>query len=157
MWLPFIIAILGTISFFILRQRKRKCVFCEILKSEIRAVVRYEDEHCFVIDDLSPVSSYHFLVIPRAHIIDFNHLKREDIKLVKRMINAGRKVLEENLDKTLNFKMGFSKPPFISVRHLHLHCFSVPLHCNAFRTWLLTSKYTFIPVLQGLKYLKTLT
>ncbi len=42
------------------------------------------------------------------------------------MNNEGRNILEK-LRPKIDKRLGFHFPPFISVDHLHLHCFALPI------------------------------
>ena len=60
----------------------------------------------------------------------------EDARLVEHMERVGRRLLEEHA-AAHEHMVGFHRPPFNSVSHLHLHCFALP----------------FTPFLKRLKYL----
>lgn len=46
----------------------------------------------------------------------------EDVKLVNRMAEMGRSVLQANGITDMNdIRLGFHKPPYTSVPHIHLH------------------------------------
>jgi histidine triad (HIT) family protein len=45
----------------------RRCVFCEIVAGNERAVRVYEDDVCIAIMDVAPVNRGHLLVIPKRH------------------------------------------------------------------------------------------
>ncbi len=100
------------------------CVFCKICSKEAPADIVYEDSEylCFV--DRRPVSTHHYLVMPRQHIPDPKTLTANDIPVVERMTEIGKQVLgdrEGNIDEA---RLGFHWPPFLLVKHLHLHIIS---------------------------------
>ena len=51
-----------------------ECVFCAIVAGQAQASLVHEDESVVVLMDLHPVTHGHLLVVPRGHVIDFNHL-----------------------------------------------------------------------------------
>ena len=55
----------------------------------------YEDDLCVVFEDRKPIATLHMLAIPKRHIRDINHLKRQDIELVLHMDTVGRRILSE--------------------------------------------------------------
>ena len=97
------------------------CVFCKICSKQAPANIVYEDSDyvCFV--DRSPASTHHYLVVPRAHVRDPRDLTAADIPVVERMAEIGQQVLEERGGNMETARFGFHWPPFILVRHLHLH------------------------------------
>ena len=50
-----------------LARANKKCVFCEIVAGNERAVKVYEDDICIAIMDIAPVNKGHLLVIPKKH------------------------------------------------------------------------------------------
>ena len=44
---------------------EKETIFSKIIKKEIPSRFLYEDEHCIVIDDISPQAPVHMLVIPK--------------------------------------------------------------------------------------------
>ena len=97
------------------------CVFCRIATKNAPAEIVYEDTEFVVFIDRKPASTHHYLVIPRHHIRDPGSLTGEHVSLVERMVEIGKQVLTERGGRVEEARMGFHWPPFILVRHLHLH------------------------------------
>lgn len=97
------------------------CVFCRISRKDAPAEIVYEDTDFVVFVDRKPASTHHYLVIPRNHIPDPRSLTGEHVALVERMAELGKQVLTERGGRVEEARMGFHWPPFILVRHLHLH------------------------------------
>ena len=97
------------------------CIFCKIASKKTPTEVLYEDSEyvCFI--DHRPASTHHYLVIPRQHIRDPYSLTPEQIPLVERMAEIGQQVLRERGGNVEEARIGFHWPPFIFVKHLHLH------------------------------------
>jgi histidine triad (HIT) family protein len=53
------------------------CLFCKIINKEIPADIVYEDEHLFVLLDISPINEGHCLVIPKNHYINMDEIPDE--------------------------------------------------------------------------------
>ena len=106
------------------KDNNPNCIFCKICCKEAQAEVVYEDSDyvCFV--DRKPVSKHHYLVVPRQHIQDSRALNSSHTPLVERMTEIGYKVLGERGGNVEDARLGFHWPPFIFVRHLHLHVIS---------------------------------
>ncbi|XP_015277010.1 PREDICTED: histidine triad nucleotide-binding protein 3-like [Gekko japonicus] len=101
-----------------------KCIFCRITHGEEPGTellpCEHEDLVCF--RDIRPGAPHHYLVVPKIHFGNCKTLKREHIPLVERMMAAGKNILQRNQFTDLNdIRMGFHRPPFCSVDHLHLH------------------------------------
>ena len=111
-----------------LRGRNLNCVFCKILENSNTVTdsnkVLKSNERLAVIADIRPASKHHYLVIPKSHVEDTKSLKSsDDINLVKEMHEFGKDYLKsvatpEEFEEGL---FGFHLPPFVSVKHLHLH------------------------------------
>lgn len=97
------------------------CVFCRIASKKTPTELLYEDGDyvCFV--DRKPASTHHYLVIPRHHIRDPHSLTPEHVPLVEKMAEIGMQVLRERGGNTEEARIGFHWPPFVFVKHLHLH------------------------------------
>lgn len=46
------------------------CLFCKIAAGEIPSKKIYEDETVYAFYDIQPAAPVHFLVIPKAHVMD---------------------------------------------------------------------------------------
>lgn len=97
------------------------CVFCRVSTKDAPAEIVYEDSEFVVFVDRKPVSTHHYLVIPRKHITDARSLTGDHVGLVEKMSELGKQVLTERGGNMAETRMGFHWPPFIFVKHLHLH------------------------------------
>ncbi|MGH0155591.1 UNVERIFIED_CONTAM: hypothetical protein FKN15_064111 [Acipenser sinensis] len=99
-----------------------KCVFCKIVHKEIDTELMYCDEELACFKDVKPGAPHHYLVIPNSHVGNCKSLKKEHIPLVEKMVEVGKKMLQQNNITDLNdIRLGFHWPPFCSIAHLHLH------------------------------------
>uniref|UniRef100_A0A8C7QK38 HIT domain-containing protein n=1 Tax=Oncorhynchus mykiss TaxID=8022 RepID=A0A8C7QK38_ONCMY len=103
--------------------QQHTCVFCMIAENQDKdtEIVKQDSELvCF--RDINPAAPHHYLVVPKKHIVSCFSLFKEHVKLVERMAEMGRAVLQENgIVNPNDIRMGFHRPPYISVPHLHLH------------------------------------
>uniref|UniRef100_A0A1A8CXH8 Histidine triad nucleotide binding protein 3 n=1 Tax=Nothobranchius kadleci TaxID=1051664 RepID=A0A1A8CXH8_NOTKA len=101
----------------------KTCIFCLVAcgrDKETRVIKQNQELVCF--RDIFPAAPYHFLVIPREHIVSCRSLNKKHISLVQRMVELGRAVLlDQGITNMNDVRLGFHQFPFISVSHLHLH------------------------------------
>ncbi|KRX01716.1 HIT-like domain [Pseudocohnilembus persalinus] len=113
----------------ILQEAEQHCVFCSIINHESEQLI-YEDENVVAFKDINQASAkYHMLVCPKKHIINVNYLEKKDIELLNQIEKIGQKVIQK-LFPGEEYRFGFHKPPMVSVDHLHLHVFVLPIKNN---------------------------
>ena len=100
------------------------CVFCRIISKQLPSEIVHEDADyvCFI--DRSPASTHHYLIVPRQHIRDARSLTVDQLPIIDKMAEVGKQVLAERGGNLDNVRMGFHWPPFLMVRHLHMHVIS---------------------------------
>lgn len=115
-----------------------KCKFCRIIKNEKEKLL-YEDEEVVLLTDVKPRAFIHLQAIPKIHIKNCDCLNKEHIDLLQHMqkvvwdyffLNYPHLQLEKLMyifnHKFFFFRLGFHKPPFYSIAHLHMHCLFPP-------------------------------
>uniref|UniRef100_A0A668ARJ7 HIT domain-containing protein n=1 Tax=Myripristis murdjan TaxID=586833 RepID=A0A668ARJ7_9TELE len=99
------------------------CIFCTIASNQDKytTIIKQNDElACF--RDICPAAPHHYLVIPKQHIISCRSLQSTHVGLVERMAGMGRVVLHDRgITDMSDIRLGFHRPPYTSVDHLHLH------------------------------------
>mgnify|MGYP001554521892 CR=1 FL=1 len=97
------------------------CVFCKIIRNELKSKIILEDEHVIVIEDLSPKAPIHLLLIPKAHVPTINHI--EDEKLYSIFLRTAQKIaLKLNVSEDgYRLIMNCNKMGGQSVYHVHMH------------------------------------
>uniref|UniRef100_T1GFH8 HIT domain-containing protein n=1 Tax=Megaselia scalaris TaxID=36166 RepID=T1GFH8_MEGSC len=100
----------------------KSCIFCDIAeKKSPDTVIEFENEELVIFKDIRPAAEHHFLAVPKVHF-DINNLE------------ASLKTLLENRGVDVNDALyGFHWPPFISVKHLHMHAMA-PASGMAFKS-----------------------
>lgn len=97
-----------------------KCIFCKIVKKEIPCNKIYEDEDVVAFNDVNPVASVHFLIIPKLHIDSLVEIQDSHQYLLGKML-----LLVSTLAKKQGCKDGFRT--IINTGHIggqeifHLH------------------------------------
>ncbi|KAJ1648258.1 hypothetical protein LPJ64_000414 [Coemansia asiatica] len=103
------------------QYKPKNCVFCNALDRIV-----YEDDEFIAFHDIKPDAALHLLVIPRVHFGTIKELKPEDLPMIGRMQDIGKRLLEEQGFSGDNARFGFHRPPFNSIHHLHMHCLGLP-------------------------------
>ncbi|NBQ17881.1 HIT domain-containing protein [bacterium] len=98
------------------------CIFCKILNKQIPAQIIMEDEHVFVIKDITPKSPIHFLIIPKKHLADIVSLQKEDAVYAAAILLMAKKI-SETIDGADAFKLVCNNGAAVgqSVFHVHFH------------------------------------
>lgn len=98
-------------------------IFGKFARGEIPVPKVYEDEKCFVINDLNPQAKRHMLLIPRQPISQLALAEDEDEALLGHLMTTARKVArQEGLAETgFRLVINNGKEGCQSVYHLHIH------------------------------------
>ncbi|XP_043938190.1 histidine triad nucleotide-binding protein 3-like [Protopterus annectens] len=135
-----------------------RCIFCRIGSGEEKTTeLLHNGEEFVCFKDIRPGAPHHYLVVPKKHIGNCKTLKQEHIPLVQRMMEVGRRVLQQNRVTDLeDVRLGFHWPPFCSISHLHLHVLA-PASQLGFLSRLIyrINSYWFITADQLIETLKT--
>ncbi|XP_015795263.1 histidine triad nucleotide-binding protein 3 isoform X2 [Tetranychus urticae] len=100
------------------------CIFCSIVSRKAEATIKYEDDAYLAFKDIYPASDTHILIIPKRHIKDIKSLTTDDLPIIERMKDIAINLIRENALDSNDTRLGFHKPPFNSISHLHLHLIS---------------------------------
>ncbi|TGZ64122.1 hypothetical protein CRM22_006530 [Opisthorchis felineus] len=123
------------------------CVFCNIANGTDNSnTIRMERELVVLFDDKYPKSSYHYQCISKKHIRNISHLTKLDLPLLEEMKSCAVEFLLENHKSDIShFRLGFHRPPFNSVSHLHLHVIG-PLRYSVHEIMFNPRMGIFVPV-----------
>ncbi|MDD5145140.1 MAG: histidine triad nucleotide-binding protein [Candidatus Pacebacteria bacterium] len=99
------------------------CIFCKIIKKEVKSDLVYEDEEVIGFNDIYPKSPVHILVVPKKHIQSVNVLKDEDKELIGKMVLVARDLAKERNIFETGYRLTFNtgKDAGQTVDHIHLH------------------------------------
>ena len=100
------------------------CLFCRMIRGEIKAQVAYDDQEIFAIHDINPQAPVHVLVIPKKHIDRISRTQTEDITLLGRMIYRAKLLAAENRWNDFRLVFNDGAEAGQSVFHIHLHLLS---------------------------------
>ncbi len=99
------------------------CIFCGIIKGEIKGQIVYQDPSLVAIQDINPQAPVHLLLVPRKHIatiLDLEEVDRElvgDIYRVAANLAKEHGVSEKGFRVVANCGAGAGQ----SVFHIHFH------------------------------------
>lgn len=99
------------------------CIFCKIANKEIPAEIVYTNEKVIAFKDIKPVAPIHLLIIPKKHILSFNHLEAQDRELIGELLLAAQKLAKAKGVAKTGYRLIFNigKDAGQTVDHLHLH------------------------------------
>lgn len=92
------------------------CIFCKILKNEIKSFKLYEDKHCIVILDKFPASDGQSLVISKKHE---DYILNLDLDSYNSMFLVSRKIAKA-IDLSLKTKRTCFVVEGFQVPHAHI-------------------------------------
>jgi histidine triad (HIT) family protein len=99
-----------------------ECIFCKIVKGEVKAEIVKTGNSFIAIKDINPVAQGHLLVIPKQHygtLLDIpNNLAEELLKFIK---EVSSEMLEKKLGDGFNIIMNNLEPAGQFVMHAHIH------------------------------------
>jgi histidine triad (HIT) family protein len=99
------------------------CLFCKIVKKEIKSEIVFENDSVLIFKDINPKAPVHLLVIPKKHINDITEIDNLSSAESGEILSSISKIaLELGLEKggfrvVANTGAGAGA----SVAHLHFH------------------------------------
>jgi len=97
----------------------RGCIFCKIIRGEIKSEPVLATETILAINDINPVAAVHILIIPKNHIESAVTIKDDDAKDVVDMFRAAANLVKEK--KLEAYRLAFNGGRYQHVSHLHMH------------------------------------
>ena len=99
------------------------CLFCKIIKKELRSNIVHEDDQVLAFDDINPQAPVHSLVIPKRHIVSLNEVGEEESSLLGHLFLVARRVAEQKGVDVGGYRtvVNTNIQAGQTVFHLHLH------------------------------------
>jgi histidine triad (HIT) family protein len=100
-----------------------ECLFCGIVKGDIKGNLVYQDNSVVAFKDINPKAPVHLLIVPRKHIATLLDLQQEDTSLIGDVFNAANQlardqgIAKNGFRVVVNCGAGAGQ----SVFHLHFH------------------------------------
>jgi diadenosine tetraphosphate (Ap4A) HIT family hydrolase len=106
----------------------QQCLFCGIIEENNNEKIIYQDEDIVIINDIKPAAKVHLLAIPKKHIKNINYVTNKELHLLKHLRDKSLEYLTSEYGANVEIKIGFHKPPFVMIPHLHMHCLVPPFN-----------------------------
>ncbi len=102
------------------------CIFCKIIRKEIKSDIVYEDDFVIAFRDISPSAPVHVLVVPKKHydnILDLQSAGIEGQNILSKIFDAVAKVadIEGVSEKGFRLINNCKEDGGQSVNHVHFH------------------------------------
>ncbi|XP_034108225.1 adenosine 5'-monophosphoramidase HINT3 [Drosophila albomicans] len=97
------------------------CIFCDISSGKSETALELDTDEFVIFKDIKPASKNHYLIVTKHHYESLKVLDKSHEKLVTRMEDTLKDFFKSKGISTTDALFGFHMPPFISVKHLHLH------------------------------------
>ena len=99
-----------------------ECLFCRMIRGEIKAKVAYEDPHLFAIYDINPQAPVHLLIIPVRHFLKIDDFKEEADLLGKALLIADQMAHDRGFgEKGYRLIINEGEHGGKLVPHFHIH------------------------------------
>jgi len=95
------------------------CIFCSIGTGSIPTQMIAQNDQVFVIQDISPKSTYHYLIIPRIHYQDLQAVDEQTLQALMSMAQTLSRENSHLSDYRLVINNGYKAGQ--RVLHLHVH------------------------------------
>src|SRR3989344_1352671 len=97
----------------------KDCIFCKIIKGEIKSKPILENKTILAIGDANPIAEVHILIIPKRHIESVMSVGESDSSAIIDMFDAAQKLIRQKDLKA--FRLAFNGGSYQHVPHLHWH------------------------------------
>jgi histidine triad (HIT) family protein len=98
------------------------CLFCRIVRNEIKNAKVYEDDFVYAFEDIHPHAPTHVLVVPKKHIRGLAEAAGEDAELVGRcQLAAAHIARQRGIENGYRTVVNVGPDSGQSVFHLHVH------------------------------------
>lgn len=99
------------------------CLFCSIIKGDIKGDIVYQDESIVAFRDINPKAPVHILIVPRKHIATLLDLEQGDKKLMGDIFYAAARLAKDKGISEDGFRVVLNCGPGAgqSVYHIHIH------------------------------------
>ena len=96
-----------------------KCIFCDIVQKNSKTELALENDKLVVFKDINPKADYHFLIVPKKHIVSIASDGSEDV--ARDLILAAKEIAKKY--QIVGYKLVFNvgREGGQLVDHLHLH------------------------------------
>jgi histidine triad (HIT) family protein len=98
------------------------CIFCKIIKGELKSYKVYEDEETLAFLDINPVTNGHILIVPKNHYETIEEISEDKLGvLMKAIKKVGAKVKNAIEIEGYNVSLNNGSVAGQIIPHLHFH------------------------------------
>ncbi len=99
------------------------CLFCKMVRGELKPDIVYEDEQVLAFRDINPQGPTHILIIPKEHIPTINDLEDRHAEVMGRLFLTAKKVAESEGIAESGYRtvINCNRHGGQEVYHIHLH------------------------------------
>ena len=99
------------------------CIFCKIVNSSIPSKKIYEDDDVIVFNDIKPLTTVHFLIVPKLHIESLADCEVQHQALLGKMLLLAPKLAKEQGLAGFRTMINTGLEGGQEVFHIHVHVF----------------------------------
>lgn len=97
------------------------CIFCKIVKKEIKSNIVYETDNLIVFPDIDPHADTHLLIVPKEHIKGIENIGTTHGDLLGQVFEVAKKLVKDyNLEDSA-YRVAVNGGKAQGVPHLHFH------------------------------------
>jgi len=99
------------------------CIFCKIIKGEIKTPFVYEDDSVVAFNDIKPQAPIHIIIMPRQHVDTVQNLNGSKIDIAGRLISAASIIAKRKKIDISGYRLviNCNKDAGQEIFHLHIH------------------------------------
>lgn len=101
-----------------------ECIFCKIVKKEVKADNIFEDEKIIAFNDINPKAPVHILVVPKKHINSIITMEEGDKEIISDLIWRAKEIAREKGLSGYKLIFNCGKEGGQEINHIHLHLLS---------------------------------
>jgi histidine triad (HIT) family protein len=101
----------------------KDCVFCQIVRGEMKTEVVHDEEEVLAFEDISGKAPVHVLVVPKEHVSSLAEVGRLSDGVAKRLFEVAHEVAQKMdvADSGYAFRINNGLDAGQEVFHLHAH------------------------------------
>ncbi|MBI2060766.1 MAG: histidine triad nucleotide-binding protein [Nitrospirae bacterium] len=113
-------------------MENQDCIFCKVIRGEMKTEIQYQDEHVVAIKDIRPQAPVHLLLVPKRHISTLLSVKDSDQALLSHIFQTANEIARKGGFADNGFRIVINCNPNggQTVYHLHVHLLG-----GRFMTW----------------------
>lgn len=103
-------------------EKTEECIFCKIVKGEIKSEILKSNDDFIAIRDINPVSEGHTLIVPKKHYVTLLDVPEElGVELIKFAKEVASDLIEKKKGSGFNVIMNNFPSAGQFVMHAHIH------------------------------------